>query len=73
MMCDRACIDGSRPENRSIGTQAPGLAALQGTVAEFMLSEGGTHPSVSHDFTSAAKAAAGLFATVHAPQGGCSH
>jgi nitrite reductase (NO-forming) len=58
---DRAWIDGIHPENLSIGNQTLNLAASQGAVAEFTLSEDGTYPFVSHDFTSAAKGAVGLF------------
>lgn len=54
----------------SVGTQTLDLAASQGAVAEFTLSEEGTYPFVSHDFTSVAKGAVGLFATEHAKGGG---
>ena len=63
---DRAWIDGIHPENLSVGNQTLNLSASQGAVAEFTLSEEGTYPFVSHDFTSVAKGAVGLFATEHA-------
>ncbi len=66
---DRAWIDGIHPENLSVGNQTLNLSASQGAVAEFTLSEEGTYPFVSHDFTSVAKGAVGLFATEHAGHG----
>ena len=62
---DRAWIDGIHPENLSVGNQTLNLSPSQGAVAEFTLSEEGTYPFVSHDFTSVAKGAVGLFATEH--------
>ncbi len=70
---DRAWIDGIYPENLSRGNQTLNLSASQGAVAEFRLDEEGTYPFVSHDFTSVAKGAVGLFRTDHAPKAGMSH
>lgn len=70
---DRAWIDGIFPENLSRGNQTLNLGASQGAVAEFRLDEEGTYPFVSHDFTSVAKGAVGLFRTQHAPKAGMSH
>lgn len=67
---DRAWIDGIHPENLAIGNQTLNLSASQGAVAEFTLSEDGTYPFVSHDFTSAAKGAVGLFAAGDAGHAG---
>ena len=67
---DRAWIDGIHPENLSVGNQTLNLSPSQGAVAEFTLSEEGTYPFVSHDFTSVAKGAVGLFATERAKGGG---
>jgi len=64
---DRAWIDGIFPENLARGNQTLNLSASQGAVAEFTLDEEGTYPFVSHDFTSVAKGAVGLFRTTHAP------
>ena len=70
---DRAWIDGIFPENLSRGNQTLNLSASQGAVAEFRLDEEGTYPFVSHDFTSVAKGAVGLFRTEHAPKAAMSH
>jgi nitrite reductase (NO-forming) len=70
---DRAWIDGIYPENLSRGNQTLNLSASQGAVAEFRLDEEGTYPFVSHDFTSVAKGAVGLFRTEHAPVAVMSH
>ena len=72
-MFDRAWIDGIFPENMTRGNQTLNLAASQGAVAEFRLDEEGTYPFVSHDFTSVAKGAVGLFRTEHAPKAAGSH
>ena len=63
---DKVYIDGIHPENMAVGMQTMNLSASQGAVGEFTLSEEGVYPFVSHDFTSAAKGAVGLFATRHA-------
>lgn len=70
---DRAWIDGIFPENLTRGNQTLNLSASQGAVAEFTLDEEGTYPFVSHDFTSVAKGAVGLFRTEGAPVKAMSH
>ena len=62
---DKVWMDGIHPENMAVGMQTMNLSASQGAVGEFTLSEEGVYPFVSHDFTSAAKGAVGLFATTH--------
>ncbi len=70
---DRAYIDGIHPENLSKGNQTLNLSASQGAVAEFTLSEEGTYPFVTHDFTNATKGAVGLLRTENAPKAAGGH
>ncbi len=65
---DRAWEDGN-PANESVGNQTLNLSASQGSIAEFRLDEEGVYPVVSHDFTSVAKGAVGLFTTTGAKTG----
>lgn len=62
---DRVWYDGN-PANEQLGLQSLNLSASQGAIAEFTLSEEGTYPFVTHDFTNATKGAVGLLKTENA-------